>query len=402
LAAPLEGIRILDLTILVNGPWATVLLADMGADVIKVEDPVHPDPYRGDVHGGVDRRTGLHTYFETMNRNKRSIALDLKQPRGREVFYRLVRDADVVISNFRPGVVERLGLDYERLVRHNPRIVTVTASGLGRLGPDAQQGVVDLTAQARSGYLALTALDDGTPRYVGSHALADQVGAMLLAWGTLLAIVARERHGIGQDVEVSQLGSMLGLQALAFNNYLMMGVEPTAPARAQPANPLFNLYRTHDGRWLSLACFQFARYWAPVCRALGLDEHVGEPAPDASQAGQQQSRRLTRLLAETFATRDLDEWLARLRAQDVVCAPVQSYGEVARDPQVSANELLVDLPHPLAGRIRQVGLPVKLSRTPGAVRSTAPEHGQHTEEVLLAAGYSWDELARLRAEGVLA
>jgi crotonobetainyl-CoA:carnitine CoA-transferase CaiB-like acyl-CoA transferase len=388
---PLEGIRILDLTILINGPWATVMLADMGAEVIKVEDPVSPDPYRGDVHGGVDPRTGMHTYFETMNRGKRSIALNLKCAAGREVFQRLVRDADVVISNFRPGVMKRLGADYAALVPHNPRIITVTASGLGREGPDAEQGVVDLTGQSRSGYLSLTALEDGSPRYVGTYALADQVGAMLLAQGTLLAVLARERFGVGQDVDVSQLGSMLSLQALAFNNYLMMGAEPPVPRRDRPPNPLFNLYRARDGRWLSLACLQFARYWPGVCRALELD-----PVPASEDAAE-----LTRCLSEAFARRDRDTWLERLRAEDVICAPVQSYPELARDPQVAANELLVELEHPQAGRVRQVGVPIKLARTPGAARTTAPEHGQHTEEILLASGYGWDDLAALRAAGAI-
>jgi len=395
---PLAGIRILDLTILINGPWATVMLADMGADVIKIEHPVDPDPYRGDVHGGVDPRTGMHTYFETMNRGKRSVTLDLGSVRGREVFQRLVRGADVVISNFRPGVVERLGADYATLVAINPRIITVTASGLGRRGPAAEEGVVDLTGQARSGYLALTALEDGTPRYVGTYALADQVGAMMLAQGTLLAILARERDGVGQDVDVSQLGSMLSLQALALNNYLMMGAEPPRPRQDRPANPIFNLYRARDGRWLALACFQFARAWPGVVRALELEGRPELVEPDLSPEG---SRRLAKQLAEAFASRDRSEWLARLRAEDVVCAPVQSYPDLVDDPQVAANELLVELEHPAAGPIRQVGLPIKLSRTPGAATATAPEHGQHTEEVLLANGFAWDEISALRAQKVI-
>jgi formyl-CoA transferase len=287
-------------------------------------------------------------------------------------------------------VVERLGADHATLAAINPRIITLTASGLGRAGPDAEQGVVDLTGQARSGYLALTALEDGTPRYVGTHALADQVGAMLLAQATVLALLARERFGIGQDVDVSQLGSMLALQALAFNNYLMMGAEPPLPRSDRPANPLFNVYRAGDGRWLALACFQFDRFWPGVCRALELGE-PGDASPE----------RVTRLLTDTFATRPRDVWLARLRAEDAICAPVQSYPELARDPQVVANELVVELEHPGAGPIRQVGLPIKLARTPGRVGATAPEHGQHTEEVLLASGCSWEELAELRAEKVI-
>jgi crotonobetainyl-CoA:carnitine CoA-transferase CaiB-like acyl-CoA transferase len=163
------------------------------------------------------------------------------------------------------------------------------------------------------------------------------------------------------------------------------------PRRDRPPNPLFNLYRARDGRWLSLACLQFARYWPGVCRALELD-----PVPASEDAAE-----LTRCLSEAFARRDRDTWLERLRAEDVICAPVQSYPELARDPQVAANELLVELEHPQAGRVRQVGVPIKLARTPGAARTTAPEHGQHTEEILLASGYGWDDLAALRAAGAI-
>ena len=398
---PLDGIRILDLTILINGPWATVLLSDMGADVVKIENPLRPDPYRGDVQGGVDPKTGLHTYFETMNRNKRSVSLDLKAAAGREVFYRLVRDFDVVISNFRPGVVERLGVDYEHLVPYNPAIISVTASGLGRRGPDAEQAVVDLTGQARSGYLALTALEDGSPRYVGNHALADQVGATMLAYGTVLAVLARERQGVGQDVDVSQLGSMLAFQSLALNNFLLMGAEPKPATRDAPLNPLFHVYRAGDGQWLSLACIHFARHWAPLCGAMGLAEVADLAPPDASQEGRARGRRIVELLTEKFASDGRDAWLEKLRRADVVCAPVSDYPALARDPQVEANELIVTLEHPAVGPVQQVGVPVKLSKTPGAPRSTAPEHGQHTEEVLLAAGFSWDEIGRLREQGVV-
>jgi formyl-CoA transferase len=401
LPGPLEGIRILDLTTLINGPWATVLLSDMGADVIKIEDPANPDPYRGNVLGGVDPATGMQTYFETMNRNKRSVALDLKTAEGREVIHRLVRDADVVISNFRSGVVERLGVDYESLTPHNPRIITVTASGLGRHGPDAAQGVVDLTGQARSGYLALTAEGDGSPRYVGSYALADQVGATMLAYGTVLAVLARERYGVGQDVDVSQLGSMLAMQSLTLNNYLLMGAAPPISPSDAPANPIFHVYRAGDGKWLSLACLHFDRDWALVCRALGLDRFANHAPPDASKQGVARGRELVQLLVDTFASRDREVWLERLRSEGIVCAPVQHYPEVAEDPQVTANELILELDHPQFGRVRQVGIPVKLSRTPGAARGTAPEHGQHTEEVLLAAGYSWDEIGSLRSKGAI-
>ena len=398
---PLDGIRILDLTILINGPWATVLLSDMGADVIKVEDPHNADPYRGDVRGGVDPRTGLHTYFETMNRNKKSITLDLSRDEGRAVFYRLVREADVVTSNFRPGVTRRLGVDYATLVGHHPGIICVSASGLGREGPDAGQGVVDLIGQARSGYLSLTAQEDGSPRYVGAFALADQVGAMMMAYATVLALLARERTGVGQDVEVSQLGSLMGLQSLALNNYLMMGVEPRIPKRRDHANPLFHTYRAADGKWLALACLQFSRYWQPTCRALGLDELAGEVEPGQSASGQKRGRELVALVQERFESAARDHWLPRLRDEDVVFSPVQGYPELQQDPQVAANDYIVELDHPQVGPLKQVGIAVKMSATPGAVRSTAPEYGQHTEEVLLAAGFTWDEIVALRDGGVI-
>ena len=398
---PLDGIRILDLTTLINGPWATVLLSDMGAEVVKIEDPTNPDPYRGDVQGGVDPATGMHTYFETMNRGKRSITLDLKKTEGQRILHRLARDADVVISNFRPSVVERLGADYKSLVLHNPKIITITASGLGRLGPDAETPVIDLTGQARSGFLALTSEDDGSPRYVGGHALADQVGAMMLAYGTVLAVLARERFGIGQDVDVSQLGSMLAMQSMTFNNHLIMGADPLGAGVGRPVNPVFNSYRARNGKWLSLACFQFNRYWRPLCRALGLVSHADAVAPDASEEGVARARGLVQLLVDAFAADDRDSWLEKLRAEDIVCAPVQDYADVERDPQVLANDLIVELEHPQFGRFRQVGIPVKLSATPGAVTTTAPEHGQHTEEVLLASGYTWDDIRALRGKGAI-
>jgi crotonobetainyl-CoA:carnitine CoA-transferase CaiB-like acyl-CoA transferase len=223
----------------------------------------------------------------------------------------------------------------------------------------------------------------------------------MLAYGTVLAVLARERHGVGQDVDVSQLGSMLALQSLTLNNFLLMGAEPQPQRRSGPVNPLFHVYRAGDGQWLSLACIHFARHWAPLCGAMGLMESAEWAPPDGSLAGKARNRQMVDLLTETFATDARDIWLEKLRRAEVVCAPVQDYPTLARDPQVEANELIVELEHPEVGPVRQVGLPVKLSRTPGAARSTAPEHGQHTEEILLAAGYSWDDIVGLRKQGVL-
>ncbi len=397
---PLDGITILDLTIYQNGPWSTVMLSDMGAEVIKVEDPVNGDPGRNlTPMGRAGRR--VPTYFESMNRNKRSITLNLKSDDGREIFYDLAKRADVITQNFRVGVVERLKVDYETVSKINPRIVYGSVSGLGSRGPEATQGVFDILGQARGGLMELLSIADPELSYRASGGLADQTGAITMAYGIMLALFERERTGKGQHVEVSQLSGQLMLQALALNGYLMNDEMPLPRPRATNYNPLFNIYRCKDERWIALGGIQPDRYWPALCEVLGIEELRDDPRFNEVRARGQHAGELIPIMDRAFATKTRDEWIALLREKDVLCGPVQKYDDIPKDPQVIANELLVDLEHPEAGPVTQVGLPVRLSETPGKARSTAPAFGAHTEEVLQDLGISWERIAELRDRGII-
>jgi crotonobetainyl-CoA:carnitine CoA-transferase CaiB-like acyl-CoA transferase len=398
-SGPLSGILILDVSIWQNGPYASVLLSDMGADVIKIEEPLRGDPGRGFIERIGEAQ--FSSYHEAMNRNKRSLTLDLKRPAGLEIFHRLVRRADVVVQNFRVGVAERLGIDHAALSRHNPRIITASATGFGREGPDATHGVFDLLGLARAGTLKALQYPGSSLEYSGGFALADQTGALVLAHAITLALLARERFGVGQDVEVSQLGAQMLLQHLGLVRFLTTGTTVRAMGHHHVFNPLFSVYLCGDQRWLALACLQADRYWHDVCEVLGLGELEHDPRFDAMERRNANGPELVPVLDRAFASRPRDRWLRELVERKVPCAPVNDYADLVKDPQVIANEYLTAVEHPALGSIQEVGVPIKLSRTPGRVRHCAPELGQHTEEVLLETGYAWDEIQAFRSQGVI-
>jgi crotonobetainyl-CoA:carnitine CoA-transferase CaiB-like acyl-CoA transferase len=396
---PLSGILILDVSIWQNGPYASVLLSDMGAEVIKIEEPERGDPGRGFIER-VGRGT-VSSYFEAMNRNKRGMTLDLKRPEGLEIFYRLVERADVVVQNFRVGVAERLGIDYAALSRHNPRIITASATGFGRKGPDATHGVFDLLGTSRAGTLKALQYTGGSLENPGGFALGDQTGALVLAHAITMALLARERFGIGQDVEVSQLGAQLLLQHLGLIRFLTTGAYVPPTGHLEVFNPIFSVYRCRDDRWLAMACLQADRYWPDVCEVLGLGELEHDPRFDVMERRNANGRELVPVLDRAFASGPRDRWLAELAARQVPVAPVNDYADLVKDPQVLANEYLTELDHPVLGRVQEVGIPIKLSKTPGRVRHSAPELGQHTEEILLESGYDWDEIQAFRSAGTV-
>ena len=399
--SPLDGITVLDMTIWQNGPWATVMLSDMGADVIKVEDPVKGDPGRVTrVYLPTERP--VNHYFQTMNRNKRAMTLDLKQPEGREIFYRLVETADVVTQNFRKGVVEKLGVDYETVRKINPRIVYGSSNGLGPKGPDATLGVMDILGSARSGHMWLMSHDDdGNLAYRVAGGQADQIGAVMLAYGVLLGIVARERFGVGQHIQTSQLGSVVLLQALALNGYLLNGDLPKNPPRETTQNALWNIYKCGDGNWLALGCPQSDRYWSDFTRVMDIAHLEDEPRFKDHNARQSSSEELIRILDKIFLTQPRDYWLKEFAARQISSAPVQDYPQLRHDPQVLENNYITQVPHPELGEITEMGIPVALSETPGYARRSAPEFGEHTEEVLLANGYDWEQIEGFRERGVI-
>jgi crotonobetainyl-CoA:carnitine CoA-transferase CaiB-like acyl-CoA transferase len=402
----LEGIRVLDVTIWQQGPMTTAMLSDWGADVIKIEGPDWPDPGRSMVRYEV-RPGGFNAYFETHNRNKRGIVLDLQTDRGREVFHRLVEDADVVVQNFRPGVSKRLGIDYETLCRINPKLIYCQASGFGLKGPDAGNPAVDPLAQARGGLMSVTGEPETPPTRV-FNGFADQISAFLLAYGIVLALFHRQRTGEGQSLDGSLLQGSIAVQAFNITSYLTTGTyagQPMPRISRRLTSPLWNHYKAKDGKWVMLAMAQPGRYW-PAFREV-IQEATGvslEPEALDVDWMRMHAAELMGLIAkldELFATKPVREWVELLRQHDMIVEAVQEYSELADDPQVVENEMIVTLNHASHGAMQMVGPAVNLHSTPGSIRRPAPEFGQHTEEVLLEAGFSWEELEDLRAEGVI-
>lgn len=401
--SPLDGIKVLDLTIWQNGPWGTVMLSDMGAQVIKIEDPVNGDPGRGFAGlGGVvaGQTPTLSSYFQTMNRNKQSMTLNLKTEEARRIFYKMVKTADVVTQNFRVGVVEKLGVDYETVRKINPKIIYGSVSGLGPKGPDAQEGVFDILGQARGGFMSLLAASVGYPIHA-AQGMSDQTGAIMLAHGILLAIIARERFGVGQHVQTSQLGSQLTLQAMTLNAYLLTDEMPRPRFIDRAANPLFNLYKCGDEKWIALGCVQGDRYWGDICVVLNIEHFLDDPRFNSMDGRRDNNVELIALLNDVFSIKGRDEWVLMLRERGVLCSPVQNYDDLLEDPQVVANEYFTELEHPVFGTMKEVGVTAQLSETPGAARSPAPEFGEHTEQVLLTYGYSWEDIAGFRERNVI-
>lgn len=398
-AGPLSGITILDCTIWQNGPFATVMLSDMGAEVIKVEDRTTGDPGRGFMDAGA--ASGVSGYFEAMNRNKQSITLDLKSAEGREVFYRLAARVDVVIQNFRHGVAEKLKIAYADLLPHNPKLIYASATGFGREGPDAAMGVFDILGQARSGALQALRAPGDPVEYNNAFGLADQTGGILLAQAVTAALFARERSGEGQEVEVSQLGAMLSLQQMGITRHLVNGYEPAMSRRYAPRNPVFNLYKCQDEEWIAVGGLQGDRYWKDFCTILGLPALGADPRFATMQQRTAANRELVTELDQAFARLSCVTLLTQFAAAGIPCSRVNSYADIASDPQVMANGYIVELEHPHLGPIREIGLPIHFSRTPAAPRSCAPELGQDTEAVLLKAGFDWDEISALREKGVI-
>ena len=404
MSGPLDGIRIIDWTIWQQGPVATQMLADLGAEVIKIEERERGDPGRGitAVAGSATVKSGRNYYFEANNKHKKSIALNLKQPEAREIVHRLAARSDVFVQNFRKGVAQRLGLGYAELAALNPRIIYASASGYGPEGPDSGEPSFDYLGQARSGIMNAIGTGSTAPSYVYGG-IADQMGAIMLAYGVLAALFARERTGIGQEVDASHLGSMMALQGLNVVARTIMGKEFPRNTRANAYNPLWNHYRCADDKWISLAMLQPDRYWKNFCEVVGKPELVEDPRFAEAKVRGKNSAALVAIFDEVFAARPRDEWMRVLKGRgDFIYTIVNSVSDLPDDPQVRANGYVVDYDHPALGNLTLLGMPVKLSATPGEPRGHAPELGEHTELLLTEMlGYSWDDVARLREANVI-
>lgn len=402
---PLEGIRVIDWTVWQQGPVATMMLGDMGAEVIKIEPRVSGDPGRGIMRimgAVVGIPGGRNFYFESNNRNKKSITLDLTKEKGKEVVYRLVEKSDVFVQNFRKGVAAKLGLDYATLSQFNPQLIYANATGFGSRGPESDAPTYDLLGQARSGLMAI-AQEPGMPPHYVVGGISDQVGAIMLAYGIVLALMAREKLGLGQEVDASLLGSMIWLQNINVASSINIGSEYASHCRARAGNPLWNYYRCSDDKWICLGMLQPDRHWPFFCKAAGIEALEKDARFEDADKRQENCEELISLLDKVFATKPREEWMRLLKeAGDLIFTPINNVSDLATDLQVLANDYVTDFDHPAFGPMKVVGVPVELSKTPGSVRTPAPECGQHTEEVLTdILGYTWDDITNFRDQGVI-
>jgi len=392
---PLTGYRVLELAHLIAGPACGMYLADMGADVVKIEQPGGGDASRTAYGAHLGAESAV---FLTVNRNKRSIALDLARPDGLAAFDRLVARADVVLEAYRGGVAERLGIDWPRLARINPRLVYCSLSAFGPDGPWRDKPGVDMLVQAMGGLMAVMGEPDGPPVLCGAPVL-DTVGALMAGQGILTALLHRERTGEGQRVDVSLLAGTLLAHAARLSIFLATGEEPGRWGSGHPYIVPFQAFEASDG-WVYVAVW-LDRLWAPFCGAIDNPSLARDPRFATRVDRVQRRAELTAELAPVFRTRTVAEWMARLEAHDVLCAPVNRYADLPRDPQIAASRLIVEQEHPRAGRFRTLDTPIRFDRTPGGIRTPAPGLGEHTDIVLAEAGLTPDEIAGLRKSGAI-
>ena len=400
---PLDGIRVIDWTIWQQGPVCSAMLGDLGAEVIKIEERDKGDPGRGMLKmSGVDLTDRPNFYFEANNRNKKSLTLDLKKPAARDIVHQLVATSDVFVQNYRLGVAARLGLDYATLRQHNPKLIYASATGYGPLGDEAGDPSFDQLGLARSGIMLAVGEPDMPPLQIAGG-IADQMGAIMLAYGVMTALLARARFGIGQEVDASHLGSMTFLQGLSVSARCMMGFAIPRMPRKYAANALWNHYCCSDGAWLCLGMLQPDRYWADFVRVLGHPELATDACFVDLRARAANAGAAVEALDAIFATKPRAEWIRILRAGgDFIFTVVNSVDDLPNDPQVRANDYVIDFEHPQHGTTPVVGIPVRFSETPGSIRTAAPEFGQHTEEILTGLlGYTWEQVAAFKAEEVI-
>ena len=396
---PLTGIKVLDLTKLAPGPFCTMILGDLGADVIKVEEPSAPTGRRAEQAGKAGTQGAGAAFsgspYNALNRNKRSIGLDLKSGPGKEVFRRLVQRADVLVQEYRPGVAERLGIGYEQISFRNARLVYCAITGYGQDGPYRNLVGHDLNYIATAGALSILGRPGQLPT-IPHNLIADYAGGgMHAAIGIMAALLARSQTGRGQFVDISMMDGSMALMAQSFASFFANG---RLPARGETpldgAIPNYNVYQTSDGKIITIGAIE-PWFFANLCRALGREDFVEHEYNSARRA------EIREFFTATFRTRTRDEWFEILSKTDICVGKMNTLDEVSDDPQVQARKMIVELDGPDGMKVRQVGISVKLSDTPGSIRSLAPSLGQHTDEIMHSLSYSDEQIVKWRAEGAI-
>ncbi len=393
---PLEKIKVLDLTQVMAGPFCCQILADMGADVTKVEPPGTGDQARQAM--GFKLKGDDTAAFLAVNRNKKSVTLNLKEDEAREVFYKLVQEADVLVENFRPGVTKKLGIDYETLKEMNPRLIYASISGFGQTGPYAMRAGYDLIAQGMSGVMSVTGEPGGPPAKCGIP-IGDLSAGLFCAFGVLTAYIAREETGEGQYVDTSLFEGALALSIWETAELWSTGRIPQPFGSAHRLTAPYQALETADG-YINVGANN-QRLWSRLCNALGREELIEDERFATNPDRMENRAELVEELERSTREKSTDEWIEILFEAGFPAGPIYNYEQVFEDPHTLAREMMVEMDHPVEGKVKGLGIPVKLSETPGRIRRAAPLLGEHTEETLARLGYSEEEIADLRERNVI-
>ncbi len=392
MAGPLTGMKILDLSRLLPGPYCSLMLGDLGADVLKIEDPKLGDYMRW----WGPRVNKQSAFFLMVNRNKKSMKLNLKTDWGRDIFFRLVRQHDVLLEGFRPGVMERLGLGYEALKEENPGLIYCAITGYGHTGPYRDRAGHDLNYLSLAGVLGTIGPKGGPPVIPGVQIADIGGGAMFAALGILAAYIARQETGKGQFIDVSMLDGSFAWLTVPLGKTLADGEDPKpGDSFLTGRYACYRIYETKDGRYMGLGALE-PQFWEAFCKLVNREDLVGYQFAE----GEKQ----THLISEVsgiFKEKTRQEWIGFLKDTDCCCEPVNSVSEALMDSQLLAREMILEADHPTEGRLKQIGIPVKFSETPGSLRLAPPNHGEHTQEILKGLGYEDEEIGRMEEEGVI-
>jgi len=393
---PLEGIKVLDLSRVLAGPYCTMMLGDLGADVIKVERPGEGDETR---EWGPPDAAGESAYYLCVNRNKRGITVDLKAPEGREIIKKLAARSDIIIENYKVGTLARLGLGYEDIKKINPGIIYCSITGFGQYGPYKDRPGYDFIIQGMGGIMSITGDPDGPPMKVGV-AIVDITAGLFACSSILAALYYREKTGLGQYIDISLLDSVVAWLANVGSNYLISGELPKRYGNAHPNIVPYEPFQAKDGVWIALGVGN-DRQWRDFCRLAGLEHLADDPRFATNPQRVIHRKELIPIIAEKMKERTSDEWLEELDKLKIPCGPINTLDRVFSDPQVQARGMVAEVPHPKAGKVKLVASPMKFSLTPCIVERHPPLLGEHTEEVLKELGYSDDEIRSLREKGVI-
>lgn len=395
MAGPLKGIRVLDLTRILAGPYATMILRDLGAEVIKIEQPGTGDeardfgPFKND----------FSLYFMSVNRGKKSVTLNLKSRRGKELFLQLVKGSDILVENFRPGTMEKLGLDYESLKEHHPSLLYAACSGFGQTGPYAMRGAYDMIIQGMGGIISITGEPDRPPVRVGTS-IGDITSALFTATGILSALRHRDQTGEGQLIDVGMLDCQVAILENAMVRYFSTGDIPRPLGRRHPAITPFEVFESADG-YVVIAIGN-NDLWRKFCEHVGHPELIDDERFHTNALRTENHESLFPILAEIMCRRTTDAWVEALEAIGVPCGPVNTVDKVANDPQVLARDMIAEVAHDTTGNVQIPGIPIKLSETPGQIDAPAPNLGEHTSEVLTdLLGLETEEVNRLKQDGIV-